>query len=240
MNWLDLVPALAKLEVALDGSALERLRALHAIVIAKNESLNLTRIVAEEDFVEKHLLDSLAGLAGVAGDRETSAAPRVIDIGSGAGFPGLPLAIARPRSRVVLLESTRKKAVFLEEAARALGLENVSVKTARAEDAARESGFRDSFDRATVRALGPVALALEYALPFLRAGGTAVLYCGPESDLEPASRVSQELGGGEPAVFSHELPRAGSRRLLLVPKVAPTPGRFPRRAGAAAKRPLRS
>src|SRR5207253_2218268 len=128
-------------------------------------------------------------------------------VGSGGGFPGLAIAIARPRARVLLVEAIQKKAAFLSETASALGLINVTVAAERAEDAARSR--RDAFDRATIRAVGTIALCLEYALPFVKPGGEAVLYRGPEdaaSEEEAVRSVGALLGGGEGRVREHALP----------------------------------
>ncbi len=216
-----------------DAAAIEKLVRLRALVLAANERLNLTRITEEGAFVEKHLLDSLLGLEG---------APRGaswVDLGSGGGFPGLAIAVARPDERVLLVEAIQKKAAFLAETARALGLERVAVAAERAEDAARTR--RDSFDRATIRAVGTVALCLEYALPFVKPGGEAVLYRGPEDAVledGQARVVSSLLGGGAPYTREHALPSGEKRRIIFVPKAGPTPPAYPRRTGVAAKRPL--
>jgi 16S rRNA (guanine527-N7)-methyltransferase len=229
VDWNALPALLSRSGVELDPASVPRLERLRALVLEANERLNLTRITDESAFLEKHVLDSLLGMEGAPGEASW------VDIGSGGGFPGLAIAIARPRSRVLLVEAIHKKATFLEEAARALGLGNVEVAADRAEDAARKR--RDSFDRAALRAVGTVSLCLEYALPFVRPGGEAVLYRGSEEE-ESAARVAPLLGGGEPRVREHTLPSGERRRIIFVPKVAATPERFPRRTGVAAKRPL--
>ncbi len=229
MHWNALPALLARSGITLEPEAVACLERLRALILEANERLNLTRITEEAAFLEKHVLDSLLGLEGAPDEASW------VDIGSGGGFPGLAIAIARPRSRVLLVEAIQKKASFLEEAAGALGLGNVSVAAERAEEAARTR--RDSFDRAAIRAVGTVSLCLEYALPFVRPGGEAVLYRGSEEE-ESAARVASLLGGGEPRVREHVLPSGEKRRIVFVPKVAPTPERFPRRTGVAAKRPL--
>lgn len=155
----------------------------------------------------------------------------VVDVGSGGGSPGLPLAAARPELAFVLLEATRKKCDFLAE--HATGLPNVEVVCARAEEHARGEG-RQAYGAAVARALAPPPVALEWCLPLVAVGGLCVLYTGAvEADLAPAAEA---LGGTEPEL----LPIAGSerRQLVVVRKVAPTPDRFPRRPGAIRKRPL--
>jgi 16S rRNA (guanine527-N7)-methyltransferase len=156
----------------------------------------------------------------------------VVDVGSGGGSPGIPLAVARPELRFTLLEAQRRKCDFLAAAAGAFP--NVEVVCARAEEHGRDAG-RDAYGTAVAQALAPPPVALEWCLPLVREGGRVVLLTG-EVDVEPAAAAAREVGGGEPEVVP--LPGSERRSLLVVEKVAPTPERFPRRPGAARKRPL--
>lgn len=238
MRLDELPERLARLGVALDADRVPLLERLRDEVLAANERANVTRIVEPLEFVEKHLLDALSGL--VAGP-EPDVAASFFDVGSGAGFPGLPVAIARPLWQVVLIESVAKKARIIEEAARALGLANVTVLARRAEEVGRDPAFRDTGDRVAVRAVGSVGECLEYALPLARPGGAAILYRGPANAAEEeaqAARAAPKLGGGAARAIAYELPTGGPRRLLVVEKTAATPDAFPRRPGVAAKRPL--
>lgn len=199
------------------------------------EKQNLTRITDEDAAVEKHALDALLGL-------ELLQDGPLVDVGSGSGVPGLPLAIARPGWKVALVESERRKAAFLDEARRALGLaDRVTVHAERAEALARDPDHREAYGCAVVRAVGSVATCLELTLPLVRVGGRAVLYRGPsnpDEELAEARAVAPLLGGGEPLVVARTLPSGAARRLLAVPKLAPAPERYPRRPGIPAKRPL--
>ena len=150
----------------------------------------------------------------------------VVDVGSGGGSPGLPLAAARPDLEVVLLESQRRKCGFLEEAVRDFA--NISVVCARAEEHARTSG-RDAYGSAVARALAPPPVAAEWCLPLLRPGGRAILFVGPSADKGAVARVG--------ALLSAE-PEEAPPGFLLLRKVGTTPDRFPRRPGLARKRPL--
>jgi 16S rRNA (guanine527-N7)-methyltransferase len=156
----------------------------------------------------------------------------VVDVGSGGGSPGIPLAAARPDLAFVLLESNARKCRFLEGVAG--NFPNVRVVCARAEEYGSGEG-RDAYGTAVARALAPPSVALEWCLPLVAVGGLVVLYTG-EPDLEPLAAVAARLGGGLPKAS----PVTGSthRHLVIVRKVAPTPPGFPRRAGAARKRPL--
>ena len=155
----------------------------------------------------------------------------VVDVGSGGGSPGLPLAAARPDLRFVLLESQGKKCAFLEVWTNVFP--NLAVVCARAEEHARGDG-RDAYGTAVARALAPVPVALEWCLPLVAPGGSAILYVG-ELD-ERAGAVARRLGGGEPRALP--VPGSERRHLLVVPKLESTPAAFPRRPGLARKRPL--
>ena len=156
----------------------------------------------------------------------------VVDVGSGGGSPGIPLASARPDLRVVLLESQRRRCEFLVRATEPFP--NVEVVCARAEEHGRGEG-REAYGTAVAQALAPPPVALEWCLPLVRTGGRVVLLAGAV-DLEQAARASEAVGGGRPELLP--LPGSARRSLLVVAKVAPTPERFPRRPGAARKRPL--
>lgn len=162
---------------------------------------------------------------------------RLIDLGSGAGVPGIPIAILRPELRVVLADAARRKAAFLELTARELALDNVEVIHARAEDLGRDAAHREQYDVATARALAPVRVLAEYALPLVRLGGEAVLPKGrgAEDEVRAAARALQLLGG-EAAVHS---PRAEfCSPVVVVRKIASTPAAYPRRAGTPQRHPL--
>ena len=156
----------------------------------------------------------------------------VVDVGSGGGSPGIPVALARPDLRVDLLEAQRRKCDFLESAAR--DLPNVSVLCARAEEHGRGAG-RDAYGTALAQALAPAPVALEWCLPLVRTGGRVILLAG-EVDLGAVAAASAAVGGGAPDLVP--LPGSERRGLLVVPKVDATPERFPRRPGTARKRPL--
>ena len=164
-------------------------------------------------------------------------AGRLVDLGSGAGVAGVPLAVLRPGLHVVLADAARKKAAFLEIVARDLSLGNVDVVQMRAEALGRDPAHRDRYDIVTARALAPVRVLAEYALPLLRAGGTAVLPKGRGAarEIGDAARALTELGGE--AVVRPARSRWCSPTVLLE-KVAPTPARYPRRPGVPSRRPL--
>ena len=182
----------------------------------------LTAVSDPEEAWRLHVEDSLAGVALV----ESFGGP-IVDVGSGGGAPGIPLAAMLPGREVVLLEANGRKAAFLEEAA--AGFPNVRVVRGRAEEQEPER-----YGVAVAKALAPPVVAAEWCLPLVRLGGAAILYTGAAAgDLAP---VAAALGAGSPEL--HELAGASSRRLVVLRKVATTPQGFPRRPGAARKRPL--
>jgi 16S rRNA (guanine527-N7)-methyltransferase len=162
---------------------------------------------------------------------------RLADLGSGAGVPGLPIAILRPRLHVLLADAARRKTAFLEIAVRDLALPNVDVIQARAEDLGRDPAHRESYDAVTARALAPLRVLAEYALPLLRIGGVAVLPkgSGAEAELRDAARAIAVLGA---EAVIHPPRAAGCSPAVVLRKVSPVPPNYPRRAGVPARRPL--
>jgi 16S rRNA (guanine527-N7)-methyltransferase len=221
--------------VELPATAIDGLRAYFRALEAGNARTNLTRITGEADFLERHALDALLGLPLLPNGP-------LIDIGSGGGVPGIPLALARPEWQVTLLEAASRKTRFLEEAVAELGLaERVRVVQGRAEEVARQAGEREAYRSVTLRAVSSAATCLELGLPFAEPGGALLLYRGPEADGEDEARlmrVAARLGGAVPCWEARALPSGAARRLIRVAKLKPTPDTYPRRNGVPAKRPL--
>ncbi|MBD1911651.1 MULTISPECIES: 16S rRNA (guanine(527)-N(7))-methyltransferase RsmG [unclassified Leptolyngbya] len=218
----------------------ELLQQLYQGVLEGNQVLNLTRITAPEEFWEKHVWDSFSGLQGYL-TQTTPPPTRIIDIGTGGGFPGLPAAIAFPESTITLLDATRKKIAFLETLAHSLGLTNVIPITERAEALGQHPTHREQYDLALLRAVAPANVCAEYALPLLKQGGRAILYRGqwtPEEEQELEGAIAQ-LGGQLFRVDALTTPLSQSlRHCIHLDKVAPTPERFPRGVGIPRQRPL--
>jgi 16S rRNA (guanine527-N7)-methyltransferase len=226
------------LGVDLGDAQASALLALRALLEAGNARAALTTVTDEAGFLEVHALDSLALVRALEGE---PAPATLIDVGSGAGFPALPAAIAWPALRVTALESTRKKCDFLREAARALGLEGrFAVIERRAEEAGRDPALRDAFDVVTARAVAALPVLAELCLPFARPGGLFVAWKtgkALETELPAAARAIAELRGAPARVLDAGL--AGrDARLVVVRKEGPTPERYPRRVGIPEKRPL--
>ena len=228
--------AAAEQGIALTARQLEQFDIYAEMLVERNKSVNLTAITAPEDIVYKHFADSLSLLA--AHDIAESAA--LIDVGSGAGFPGLPLAIARPNLRVLLLDSLQKRVVFLAEAAAALGLDNLSAVHERAETAAHQSRLREQFDYAAARAVAPLPVLCELCLPFVREGGFFLPQKGggTPAELEQAAPAARILGGEILEVRPINLPAAELHTVSIIKKVRQTPPEYPRKPAKIAKRPL--
>lgn len=199
----------------------------------RNEQVNLTAIVDDEGIVTKHFLDSMTPLlTGRVGKK-------VIDVGCGAGFPGLVLKIMRPDIDLVLLDSLAKRLVFLDDVCSELGLCGVQTVHARAEDGARR--MRGEFDTAVSRAVANMTVLSELCLPFVRKGGDFLALKGPLADeeLSAAKRAIDILGGRVEDIYTADIPFTElSHRIICVKKVRQTPMQYPRKAGIVAKSPI--
>lgn len=231
----------ARFGIALGPAQLGLMARFVALLLERNQRLNLTRIVEPGEIERRHLLDSLTCALPVLAEGSVMAGWSCIDVGSGGGLPGIPLAIAFPGLRMTLLESAGKKAAFLQEVVAELGLANVSVRTGRAEEAARDSGERDGYDLVVARALAPLPVALELCLPFARPGGLVVLPRGSDlaGQLADGAAAAEQLAGRlRPPIALDDPDLPPGRSLVVADKLGATPARFPRRPGVAAKRPL--
>lgn len=216
-----------ELGIELSDAQLGQFDTFAEFLVETNEKFNLTRITTPEAIVTNHYLDSLLCLSAVEFARDSS----VIDIGTGAGFPGIPLKIARPDLRIVLVDATAKKVRFCEEAIERLGLSGITAVCARAEDIASENGYRESFDVACCRALADLKIAAELCLPLARLGGRVIAQKSEEisEELNSARTIIGTLGGlVEKTVRTHIPDTDIARSLVVLRKAKPTPCRFPR------------
>ena len=222
--------------LSLNREQAEKIERYHLMLTEANAHFNLTRVPDDEaEAIDRNYLDCLTplkfGLSHVA---------NAIDVGSGAGFPGIPLAICMPDTHFVLLDSLGKRVDFLNDVICALDL-NAEAIHLRAEDGARRPELRESFDLATARAVAPLNLLAEYLLPFVRVGGIMLAYKGPtlDDELAASSNALSVLGGRHARTERAEIPgRDWDHRLCWIEKAAPTPDKYPRKAGKPEKNPL--
>lgn len=224
------------LGVSLSGEQLAAFDQYAAELVVWNQRFNLTSITEREQVRTRHFLDSLSCWLALR-----QAPGRLIDAGSGAGLPGLPLKILQPKLPLTLVEATAKKAGFLEHMLQVLGLQDARVLAARAEEAGQMPTEREAYDWAVARALAPLPVLAEYLLPLVRVGGRMLAQKGREaaSELEAAGEAIRMLGGGEAQLLPVQVPGLDEERwLIVVEKVAETPPKYPRRPGMPSKRPL--
>ncbi len=231
----------------------QQFQRLYELIVEANRQLNLTRIINPEDFWEKHLWDSLRGIKfliaaegrgrerveGVEGVERKKT--KIIDLGTGAGFPGIPAAIIVNNCTINLVDSTRKKINFIDSILPELNLNNVKATTCRAEEIGRDSKHRENYDIALIRAVASASACAEYALPLLKPGGLAVVYRGSWTEEENISMENavQQLGGKIESIEQFNTPLSkGDRHCLYLRKVATTPAKFPRAVGVPSRNPL--
>lgn len=211
---------------------------LYELILIGNKQLNLTRITDPQEFWEKHLWDSLRGIKQFLGASKKLA---VIDIGTGAGFPGIPTAITVANCTVDLLDSTQKKITFLEKTSAELNLSNVKTIVGRAEEIGQLRTYREKYNVALIRAVAGATVCAEYALPLLKQNGLAVIYRGtwaPEENVALENAV-EELGGVIENVEEFTTPLTNSiRHCIYLRKVSQTPAKYPRAVGVPTQRPL--
>jgi 16S rRNA (guanine527-N7)-methyltransferase len=238
-----LAPSLLKdtaqsvLGVRLTPAQLEAFEWYAGALLEWNEKVNLTAITAPGEIGIKHFVDSLTCLLAM----DLRKGDRLIDVGTGAGFPGLPLKIVRPQLKVVLVEATAKKAQFCRHVVGGLGLEGVDVLHARAEAVGHDPDHRQAYDWVVARAVASLPVLAEYLLPLARIGGLVVAQKGETgpAEVHAAEAAIKHLGGHVRQLRKIELPKvADTRYLVLIDKVAATPAAFPRRPGVPSKKPL--
>ncbi len=229
---------LAALQLEISDEELSQLARYLELLLEANTRVNLTGIRDWDEAWRRHILDSLTLLVAMSDLPRSS---RVIDVGSGGGLPGLPLAIVLPQHRFTLLEATGKKAEFLKSCAATLGLSHVVVVNHRAEKLGQLKPYRERFDLAVSRALGPMREMLEYTLPLVRVGGFTLAMKGPsvEDELAQASDAMDTLGGGELCVLDAYPESMDNRSVIVrIAKERETPAAYPRLPGVPRQTPL--
>ena len=221
--------------ITLDDVACRRLSHYGELLIEWNNKINLTAITDPDEILIKHFYDCLLFL------RHTAVAPgaKIIDVGTGAGFPGLVLKIARPDISLCLLDSLQKRITFLQAVLEELSLD-VETVHARAEELARKEQYREQFDIATARAVARLNVLAEYCMPYVKTGGLFVSLKGPaaEDEVCEAAGALSMLGGGECSAIRECLPDGSARTILTVRKISQTSTKYPRNSSKISKQPL--
>lgn len=236
---------LKELHLSLSDKQLDQFLTYYEMLVEKNKVMNLTAITEFDEVMKKHFIDSLS-LVKVC---DLSGSLSVIDVGTGAGFPGIPLKIAFPNLKLTLLDSLHKRVGFLQEVIEKLGLQNAEAVHGRAEDFAKPGQLRESFDLCVSRAVANLSTLSEYCLPYVKVGGKFISYKsdkvneeleGSKTEIETAEHAIFVLGGKLTEQREFMLPSSDiCRNLIVIEKSRPTPKQYPRKAGTAAKKPIK-
>lgn len=210
-----------------------QLKTLMEFMLEYNKNVNLTRITEYDEIIEKHYIDSILPLTMVNVPRGTYCA----DIGTGAGFPSLPMNIYRPDLKFTLIDSLGKRITYLNLACEKIGLKCKTIH-ARSEEAAKKPELREQFGFVTARAVAALNVLCEYCLPYVKKGGVFVALKGAEDECNIAEKAIKKLGGEVEKVIKYNLPCGDNRNLVVIRKVENTPANYPRAGGVIAKRPL--
>lgn len=230
-----MIDNLKELRIKLSDLQLEQFYEYMNILIEWNKFMNLTGITEPNEIIIKHFIDSLTVLNKI--DEEST----IIDIGTGAGFPGIPIKIALPETKIVLLDSLNKRIKFLDAVVDKLQLKNIETLHGRAEDYGKDKRYRAKYDVAIARAVAPLNILLEYLMPFVKIGGTCLCMKGlnSEEEISKSANAVKELGGELIETKEFFIPNTEmKRKIIQVNKIKETDNRYPRKAGTPSKEPL--
>lgn len=225
------------LNIVLNEKQLAMFETYYEMLVEKNKVMNLTAITEKNEVIDKHFIDSISLKKAM----DVTKHVKVLDLGTGAGFPGIPLKIAYPNLQVTLLDSLNKRIKFLQEVIEELSLEEIDAIHGRAEDYAKQSGYREQFDICVSRAVANLATLSEYCLPYVKQGGCFISYKSGavQEELEQSKKAIKELGGRVKEVIPFVLPDTDiERTFVVIEKVKQTPRKYPRKAGLPSKEPI--
>lgn len=230
---MKMLEQFAKAGITLTEFQVKQLETLTDFMLEYNKNVNLTRITEPNEVIEKHYIDSILPLTMVDVPRGTLCA----DIGTGAGFPSLPMKIYRPDLEFTLIDSLGKRITYLDLACEKLGISCRTIH-ARSEEAAKKPELRDSFGFVTARAVAALNVLCEYCLPYVKKGGIFAALKGSEDETNLAENAIKKLSGEITDVKNYKLPSGDARQLVIIKKISDTPPQYPRAGGVIAKRPL--
>ena len=206
------------------------------LLLEWNEKINLTAITEPEEIITKHFIDSITALKHL--ENKTN----IIDVGTGAGFPGIPLKISKPELELTLVDSLNKRINFLDEVKKVLNIENINTIHARAEEIGNNKNYRERYDAAVSRAVARLNVLVEYLLPAVRIGGSCICMKGPDAneEIEEAKNAIEILGGKIEKIEEFNLPNSEIKRtIIIINKVKKTPNDYPRKSGIPSKKPIK-
>ena len=228
---------LQQLHIELSEKQMEQFLQYYEMLIEKNKVMNLTAITEFDEVVEKHFLDSVS----LTQQLDLHQSLKVLDLGTGAGFPGIPLKIVFPELEITLMDSLNKRVLFLQDVISSLQLQNIEAVHGRAEEAAKNKKYRESFDICVSRAVANISTLSEYCLPFVKIGGSFISYKSStiEDELKDGKKGIAILGGKVKDVYKFTLPDSELQRsFVIIEKEKKTPKAYPRKAGTPSKDPL--
>ena len=226
-----------QLEIELTKEQLEQFQTYYEMLVEKNKVMNLTAITEKSEVIDKHFIDSISLKKAI----DVTKSFKILDLGTGAGFPGIPLKIAYPNLTITLLDSLNKRIKFLQEVIEELGLEGIEGIHGRAEDYAKQSAYREQYDLCVSRAVANLATLSEYCLPYVKEGGYFISYKSGavEEEVNQSKKAIAELGGKVKEVIEFTLPDTDiERTFVVIEKIKKTPKKYPRKAGLPSKEPI--
>lgn len=231
-----LIESAKKIDIILSDEQVNKFYKYMNLLIEWNKKINLTAITEPKDIILKHFIDSMTI------SRYIKDSDRIIDVGTGAGFPGIPIKIIKEENEIVLLDSLNKRISFLNEVIKELGLNNINCIHSRAEEAGRNKNFREKFDISTSRAVANMSVLSEYLIPFTKMGGKVIFMKGSEieQELEDSKNAIKLLGGKINKIDNFYLPNSDMQRnIILIDKIEKTNSKYPRKPGMPAKEPIK-
>ena len=228
----------SELGIELSDKQLEQFRQYYEMLVERNKVMNLTAITEWDEVIDKHFIDSISLIKAC----DLSGEKYVLDLGCGAGFPGIPLKIAFPNLKMVLLDSLNKRILFLKDVIETIGLENIEALHGRAEDYARKPEYREQFDYCVSRAVANLTTLSEYCIPYVKEGGSFISYKSGKvkEEVKEVKTALFLLGGKMDEMVTFELPETDMERIFVkIKKEKKTPKKYPRKAGLPGKEPLK-